>query len=364
MMEKKAAKEKKKQIGRKALLPALLCVLFFGILLELFCNYPAIRERQRGGSEVTEISLQEISREGFEERDGKLVLAADSGFLHIPLDGSYVGKFCYSYEYDGLLNATVRVGYRNIYGEVRERDARMTEDHNPKVLKTSWIPVNGRAEYVDISVTRDNLREAGLSYVDFDSLPLFVTSFETVTIPAVNWYRLCFFWCAAGLLVGLLFFREYLTVRMEIGFLVVSLTVGTLFSLSLPANKVSWDEEVHFSQVFWMANYRTPVPVSPAILQEFSAGIDTWPYNQPQSAEELAALNAYLDAEGDYRNGEHVWSVDLNKTTMTGYVAEALFVKAGSLLQLPFSVVYRLGRLGNLFLYCIVMFLAIRKTPV
>ena len=62
MMEKKAAKEKKKQTGRKALLPALLCVLFLGIVLELFCNYPAIRERQRGNSEVTEISLQEISR--------------------------------------------------------------------------------------------------------------------------------------------------------------------------------------------------------------------------------------------------------------------------------------------------------------
>ena len=364
MMEKKAAKEKKKQTGRKALLPALLCVLFLGIVLELFCNYPAIRERQRGNSEVTEISLQEISREGFEERDGKLFLAVDSGFLHIPLDGGYVGKFCYSYEYDGLLNATVRVGYRNIYGEVRERDARMTEDRNPKVLKTSWIPVNGRAEYVDISVTRESLREAGLSYVNFDLLPLTFSSFAAVTVPAVNWYRLCFFWCTAGLLVGLLFFREYLTARMEVGFLVVSLAVGTLFSLSLPANKVSWDEEVHFSQVFWMANYRTPVPVSPAILQEFSAGIDTWPYNQPQSAEELAALNAYLDAEGDYRNGEHAWSVDLNKTTMTGYVTQALCVKAGSLLQLPFSVVYRLGRLGNLFLYCIVMFLAIRKTPV
>ena len=359
-------KERKKTsiTGKTALFPVIVLVLFFGIVLEFFCNFSALRAQRSGNGGVISIAMDEILGEGFRQEAGTLVLSSDTGFLHIPLEENYVGKFRYSYEYDGLLNITARVGYVNIYGEVRERDAKLYVDRNARVLKTSWIPVNGRAAYVDLSVTREDLREKGLSYLDFDSMPLSLTDFETVTVPAINWYRLCFFWCVAGLLMGLLFFREFFCTRLEVGFLVISLTAGTLFSLSLPANKVSWDEEVHFSQVFWMANYRTPVPVSPALLQEFSSGIDTWPYNQPGSAEENRALDDYLDREGDYKNGEHLWSIDLNKTTMTGYVTQALCVKAGTLLHLPFSVVYRLGRLGNLFLYCAVMYLAIKKTPV
>ncbi len=349
---------------KKTVILTLLLVFLLGILLEFFCNFPAIRAQSGAEGGSYEISVDTISQSGFEERNGTLVLTGEEGFIHIPLSGEYVGDFCYSYEYDGLLNTLIRVGMKNVYGETRERDAKNLTDRNSKVLNTSWIPIHGRADYVDLYITREGLREPGLSYIDFDSMELKITAFGAVTVPAVNWYRLCFFWCAAGLLAGLLFFRDVLAARIEIGFLVISLTVGTLLSLSLPASKVSWDEEVHFAQVFWMANYRTPAPVSPAILQEFSAGIDTWPFNQPGSGEELKALDAYLDAEGDYRNGEHLWSIDLNKTTMTGYAAQALFVKAGSLLQLPFSMVYKLGRLGNLFLYCAVMYLAIKKTPV
>lgn len=353
-----------KRSRKKAGIFTFIWVFVLGLCLEFFCNLPALFARGENAPASYAVSMEKISQSGFEETDKGLLLTGEEGFIHVPLSGDYIGDFCYSYEYEGLLNVSVRVGIKNVYGETRERDAKNITDRNSKVLKNSWIPVHGKADYVDLYVTRDGLREPGLSYIDFDAMPLLFTGFEGVTVPAVNWYRLCFFWCAAGILSGLLFFRDLFAARMELGFLVISLTVGTLFSLSLPANKVSWDEEVHFSQVYWMSNYRTPVPVSPAILQEFSAGIDTWPLNQPGSGEELAALDAYLDTEGDYRNGEHLWSIDLNKTTMTGYVTQALFVKAGSLLHLPFSMVYKLGRLGNLFLYCAVMYLAIKKTPV
>lgn len=354
---------------------SLLLVLCLGIFLEFLCLVPAIRAQNsrketgslvqtEGGSERILLDPAAVSSDGFELREDGLFMTGEAGFLHIPLTGEYIGDFYYSYEYDGILNASVRVGMVNEYGETRERDARNLTDRNCKVLNTSWIPVNGKADYVDIYISRDGLRESGLSYIDFDALEVKITEFGTSTVPEVNPYRLCMFWCAGILLLLLFFFRRSAAAKIEFGFLILSLTMGTLVSLSLPANKVSWDEEVHFSQVYWMANYRTPVPVSPTILQEFTAGIDTWPYNQPGSENELEALDHYLDTTGDYRNGEHLWSIDLNKTTMTGYVGQAAFVKLGSLLNLPFSDVYKLGRLGNLFGYCILMFLAIRITPV
>ena len=205
------------------------------------------------------------------------------------------------------------------------------------------------------------LDEEGLSYMNFGGMPLALTGFATVARAGINWYRLGLFWCAAAVLIALLCFRDFVAKRIEVGFLLISLTFGTIFSLSLPANKVSWDEEVHFAQAFWMANYRTPVQAEPALIQEFTAGADTWPYNQPESRDEQAALTSYLNQNAGYRHGEHLWSTDLNKTTMTGYVGSALVLKAGGLLHIPFGILYKLGRLGNLYVYAAVLYFAIKK---
>lgn len=364
--KEKISEDRRKQIGKIVL--AVLFVLVFGFLMEFFFRYPAIRAVSRGETAAEEIPFTQAEYAGFtwSNEEERLVLAGDSdfGYVRIPLDGKYVGKFFYSYEYDGLLNLTARAGVYNAYGEVRERDILSYTDRNSRNVKTSWLKVGKRADYIELSISREQLREEGLSYLNLDAYPVALTGFGTAPDTGLNWYRLCFFWCAAGLPVLLIFFRKAAAGRIEIGFLLISLTVGTLFSFSLPANKVSWDEEVHFSQAFWIAHYRTPVPVSYAALQEFITGIDTWPYNQPDSREEQQELNRYLDEEADYRTGDQLWSTDLNKATMTGYAGQGIFLKIGSLLHLPFSVLFKFGRLGNLYLYCIILYFAIKKTPV
>lgn len=195
--------------------------------------------------------------------------------------GAYVGEVACSYDYDGLLNMTVRAYVENEYGEVRERDAEIFLDKNPKTIQTAWIPVGKETDCVELSVSRGDLYEPGLSYIDFASMPLSFTGFEAVTEAAVNPFRLCFFWCAAGTVIFLIVCRSWIGRHAEAGFLVLALTGGLLLSLSLPANKVGFDEEIHFEQSCWIAHYRDPVQLSPSVFQEFSAGIDTWPLNQP-----------------------------------------------------------------------------------
>ncbi len=68
------------------------------------------------------------------------------------------------------------------------------------------------------------------------------------------------------------------------------------------------------------------------------------------------------ESNAGYRHGEHLWSTDLNKTTMTGYVGPALVLKAGGLLHIPFGILYKLGRLGNLYVYAAVLYFAIKNT--
>lgn len=336
-------------------------VFFFGLLLELFCNLSLFQHEKEGNFPIP---LSEVEYEGFRLDQGeRLLLTEDAGTIRIPV-GAYVGEVACSYDYDGLLNMTVRAYVENEYGEVRERDAEIFLDKNPKTIQTAWIPVGKETDCVELSVSRGDLYEPGLSYIDFASMPLSFTGFEAVTEAAVNPFRLCFFWCAAGTFIFLIVCRSWIGRHAEAGFLVLALTGGLLLSLSLPANKVGFDEEIHFEQSCWIAHYRDPVQLSPSVFQEFSAGIDTWPLNQPGGLREQRELNRYLDQTGDYRNGSIRWSADLNKTTFTGYLGQAALLKAGEIFRLPFSMLFKLGRLGNLLIYALAMALAIRKTPV
>ena len=117
----------KKDVLRLVL--ALVAVFVIGVLGEFVCNFPALRANGWTRQATRTIALDEVQVSGFErvetEKTDMLQLSDASGYLHIPLDGSYVSQFLYHYDCDGLLNATVRLGYRNIYGEQREHDAKM-----------------------------------------------------------------------------------------------------------------------------------------------------------------------------------------------------------------------------------------------
>ena len=343
---------------------AALFVILFGIIAELCCLFPAARALGGYGRfQSVSLDLSDAAYTGFELAGGELVLTEDVGFLRIPLGGRYTGKFVYSYRYDGLMNAEVKVASRNAFGELREKEMVITRDRNPRILPESRIPVNGFAEYAEITLNRNDLREAGLSQYDFDSMPASVTGLSVTADSGLNPYRLLFFWAAALVFAGLIAFRDFFAGRMERGFLLIALAGGLVMAAVMPSLKCGWDEEVHFAQALWLSDYRVPVPVTDAVMDEFVTDINTWPFNQPGGLEEQRMVNAWLDSNASVYGGPHNWSTDLNHSSFTGYIGEAVFLKAGQLLKLPFSDLFRLGRVGNLIAYVLVMALAIRITP-
>ncbi len=74
----------------------------------------------------------------------------------------------------------------------------MVMDRNCRVLKFSSIPVNGKLDYVDLLITREDLDEEGLSYMNFGGMPLALTGFATVARAGINWYRLGLFLVCGG----------------------------------------------------------------------------------------------------------------------------------------------------------------------
>lgn len=342
---------------------AVCCVLFLGLALEFAFNR---RELSLPDSErqLRQISAADIEYEGFEEKDGTLLFLQDTGEIRISLDGGYVGRFGYSFDYDGLLNVELTAVVHNVYGEARERDQLHIKDRNSKLVSQSWVRIGKETDEIRIKVRQSQLEEAGLSYIDFRDFPLSFTGFYINNEPFFHWQRLLFTWCVLGIAAFLVLNRELLGRRVEIGFLVVSLSVGILMAAALPVNKVSWDEEIHFENAFWLSSYPKAADISDSIMQMFSAGIDTWPYNQPSGQEEQQMLNRYWDENGNYKDGVHHWRAKTDKTTFQGYAGSMVMLRLGRLLGLRFSLLYRLGRLGNLLVYCGLMYLAIKKTPV
>lgn len=362
MEPKKDKNNKGVSFLRRFVLAAVL-VIILGIAAEFLRGFAmyTLPDEDRGRFPV---AMDELVTEGFHRDARGLVFDGEKGFIHVPLNGRYVDKLRCAFDYNGLLNLKAYAGVYNIYGDLNIKDELDIIDRNVRAVQETYLKVGARVDYVNIVVERQELETEGLPAIDFNALPLVFTGFEAVNEPSVNWVSLMFFWVLFGLAAFFWLGRETVGRRPELGFLAAALSVGLLMTAALPANKVSWDEETHFSQSFWIANYKQISYISDSIFNEFIPSLDSWPFNQPQTREEQAALNAYLDASGDYENGPINWSADLKKTTAPGYVGSALFLFIGQLLHLPFSMLMRFGRLGNLLVYSALMFFAIRKTPV
>lgn len=358
-----------KMKGRMAvkLLAALAAVLCFGLAAEWLCSLPA--RRSAGAGHVTALDLSTAQLQGFALEEGHLRLMGDSGYITVPLNGSYITSFCYNYEYAGPLKLWVRLGRENIFGLQRREENIPFVDTTPAPLSRSVIPVNGRCSYVEIGADREMLREAGLEGQGLENLPLVITGMQTECRPAMSWQRLLFFWAAGAALAAGIGFRNQLARYPAAAFLVIALGMGTLYSVSLPVSKVGWDEEVHFSQALWLANYKKPMAVTDTLREWTRPSALLWPLAQPGGNSEQNMLERWADSEARYGSdagaGEHtgLWSDHVNWTAVTGYPVTALFLRIGEMLSLPFSRLYRLGRLANVLAYSLLMAAAIHLLP-
>lgn len=74
---------------------------------------------------------------------------------------------------------------------------------------------------------------------------------------------------------------------------------------------------------------------------------------------EYAELRKYMDEKGKELLYTEEKETLIPSYTVLAYVPQALFLKIGMLLHLPFSVLYAFGKVGNLILFIGVMYCAI-----
>lgn len=162
-------------------------------------------------------------------------------------------------------------------------------------------------------------------------------------------------------LVGLFIcFREVVAKKVEIAVLVVILSVGTLYGVSIPSScGVSWDDEWH---------YYYPMLLSHVLRPGITEAEMYYMNNFPQTALERKNYDresqqiTYQEIEERYQPEkaaltERTWPRYRNFC----YLPAAFGLWLGRLLHLPYHMTFMLGRWFNLLFYAVLVYLAIRK---
>ena len=286
------------------------------------------------------ISLQDIQVKNGDKEEN-LYIMKKGGEIKIDVSGMYINKFQYYYAAENNFEADIIIETKNLYGNW---ETQRIKDPCRSNLNNSFVNIKNNVKSITIKLPPD----------------VVVGDFTANNAKDSNGYRILYICAFVGLLLFLLLFKKEIGKRVELGFLMISMTIGMLFIAIQPPQFTSWDEHIHFYHVF-----------------DFFDGdhvewnqAEYYAYINPESKEKVPFTTKEEKALQIQYFNEHTqdsgYSYEKSSFTVSrlGYLHMAIVVAAGNFIGLPFYVVYLLGKIANLVLYCILMFFAIKTIPI
>lgn len=303
---------------------AAVVILILTAVIELVCNLPAIR----GGYDNLDLTKYiTVEKEGNKE---KYVISYSSSqkfyIKELKLSGSFPKEYSY----------TIKTKEYNSFDKESE------EYYSDTV--NSWFSdfyTNLNKKVTSIEITLNKVEDAELTAVSCSN------RFE------VNKYRVLFFLVAFSLLYCLLFEKKIYR-KLEWLFVVYALIFGLLLIFYAQPVKNSWDEQIHFGNAYSLAFGRN---VEWTEAAELTKNGETVTCN---TKAEFAELRAYLNEKNDTVVYTEQKESLIPAYSSLAYIPQAIFINIASILKTSFSVLYALGKIGNLLIYILVMFWAIK----
>ena len=303
---------------------AAVVILILTAVIELVCNLPAIR----GGYDNLDLTKYiTVEKEGNKE---KYVISYSSSqkfyIKELKLSGSFPKEYSY----------TIKTKEYNSFDKESE------EYYSDTV--NSWFSdfyTNLNKKVTSIEITLNKVEDAELTAVSCSN------RFE------VNNYRVLFFLVAFSLLYCLLFEKKIYK-KLEWLFVVYALIFGLLLIFYAQPVKNSWDEQIHFGNAYSLAFGRNVVWTEAAELTKNGETVTC------NTKAEFAELRAYLNEKNDTVVYTEQKESLIPAYSSLAYIPQAIFINIASILKTSFSVLYALGKIGNLLIYILVMFWAIK----
>lgn len=296
---------------------------------------------------VMNIDSTKLTLVGFKEDEaGNLIQIEDAASITINKPIAYLDKLIYNYDLHKDFNATIEVIYG--YNTDGTPISKVITDTNNLTLDISATRINSNVESIVITfpdsakgMVIDNISYSNVANVNVRRLFIVISIVFSI-----------------GLIVAI---PRLFTEHIEYGFLVTALVMGVALITMLPSQKVAWDEEYHFIHSYNMSI--TGKVVEAPLVSYYGDDTAVSSLLYPQTSEEYASMNAYLDGENLYDNPEYETKASFELKDI-GHIPSAIGIGIGRLFKQPLSVLYRLGRIFNLLAYVAITFFAIRHTKI
>jgi len=339
---------------KKLIIIIAVCILS-GFVGELFFNLSVLR---LPASERVEKSIDQsdLTLLGFNWGEGNISIEQDNAAIFLRFEEEiYIEKLKYAYTYSHRLPVIIEATILNEYGI---ESVKTYEDNNQAVINTSVVSIRDSVTSLEIKFPGNC---NGLIFHG-----LFLDNTFNFSIQRFLFVVVCVF--AVFFLVC---FSQHKN-KVATYFLIISLSLGSISILSMSVHRVGWDDEIHFGRsysLFYSLSGKEEVNVSPTFWNLTLGSEINWPYDVPQSQEEFLEEIQFFNREALYRNveshGEAVaYQVQDGGYASVGYLPQAIMIQIGKILRLPFSVIYIMGKFGNLACYCLIVYFAIRRLKI
>lgn len=313
--------------------------IFASVLMELVFNYKliSIGASDRG---VFSVGMEEISYTGFALKGNVFVATGEEvAVIKIEKPIKYLSKLSYNRS-TGKDTRT----FINVYsgGSVPKEII----DANNRCISLSEQVVNGTVEYIEM-VFENPYEGMEISGIIYDNTINF------------SWRRMLLFAVGVSIVMFLLLFRKTVGVHIEYAFAYIALAVGLVMALGFPVQKVSWDEEYHFTSAYNLSFFK--VVMTPEIIY-YGDAYETGSLMYPTSEKEFAQFKEFLDGSDiyNYDNPEQVKKGGFMGLSSIGHIPSAVGMNIARLFKLPLSYLYIFGRVFNLLFYAVCCFFAIK----
>lgn len=282
-------------------------------------------------------NLNELKTSGFQCQDNVLV-SQEKGKIYIECEKQHVSKLDINYAASQEFNTKFDVEYINGKHKIME---------STNSFKLSVISRNIHADIKSIVISFDN--------------PVQIHMIARDNTLNINKYRMLYIFCTIFMMLYLFKLYKEKKLCYHRSFLMISLAVGMMIILLTP-NKtfLSEDDETHFKRTIQLLDFGSSSWTDAQNQMMYAIPFGD---NAVLSGKELENQNTYLNQA----NGADIFQVDRISYidySQVCYIPAAVALKAASCLNLPFSVWFKIGKIANLLLYSLIMYLAIKIIPV
>lgn len=233
------------------------------------------------------------------------------------------------------------------------------DEYGNPVSKQTKMGINSNFNTVTRYIGED-VSNISFRYSD-ESVNLDFVTFEVKNISEFNIYRYVIIEFILLTISLIYIFRNIVFDKVEYLFIIIATGVGLTQILITPCiTRYSWDDQIHYERIYTLFSKEYKVTEA----YDFSLNARDKITDFPTTIEDIKMINNYMNS-----NNKKIVSTKLNEMSYISYdyftyIPSAIVVNMCRLLNLPYTMIFILGKITILLIYISIMYYAIKNAKV